>query len=357
MYVRIKSPKDLSLQLGTHNILLAKDVEYVIPKYWEQSLGLTGETIDLNHLNLKRHNIENKKILFIRTMAYGDVLILTGIINYLKTKYPTCTIDFAVIKDHHELITKYYSHIIDNVLEMPFKYEELDKYDYVFTVTGLIEYNKENALRNIYDVYFDHLGLNPDEIEDVFKRPCNIDIKYKPKLDTIGIHPFSGSQSRTYNIHAIVDLCKHLIQKGFNTIWIFSNHSEFNQNFNFFKNIDPKQDYIRWSCTYGRTIADSVNHLVQCSKVICTDSSILHLCQAIGIPCKITFGPHHYLSRVKYYNNVEVYATNPDCMCFTHEQRCPKFFQYTPCMNTPLEFFLDEDLTIPNTFSRDIINF
>ena len=350
MFLKIRTSNPIDFKFGDAKLTLKENTEYVIPYAWKSQLS-NIEVLDhkVFHPPIDILNCDNpKKILFIRSYAYGDLLILSGIINYIKSKCPQHIIDYAVADNHHGFIDRYLSHIIGNPISIPVENEIIEQYDEVITVSGLIENNERNKSRNIYDVFYEHMGIDPSTVPNEFKRPSQLkNIVYNPNNEIIGMHPFATSMSRMYNIHAIKEACNML--KDY-TIFIFSDAKQKQYYYPIFNDCSN----VVWLVDKHPKFEDIVPKLASCSKVICTDSGILHLAQAVGVPTRVNFGSINYEARVKHYTNIEIRDTNPNCRCYTHDQRCPKHFQYSPCMHVSLDFFTDKELhqSVPGKFEK-----
>lgn len=324
MFVEFVPTYSGTLNYTYGNTKIEAGVKYVMHKSW---IGkIPGHIYELNEF--KKYNINldlnNKKLLIIRTMGAGDMLILSGVIEYIKRTFPNCTIDFACIKEQAELAKCLRG--VDNVISMPIISDMFNKYDYHFTVAGLIEGNKNNEKRNIYDVYFEDLGVDmtPDGVaicgidSSSFKRPfiktdVYEDIKQEENL--IGIHMFAHDPIRQLNPN-IIKYVIDLLKKDNKQILLFGSKNE----------IEACKPYFGETVQYSYgSYADAIKQVAKCSYVICSDSMILHISQAIGIKALTIFGPFSSNCRVKYYKNITSIDTNPDCQCFLHSVgKCPK---------------------------------
>jgi ADP-heptose:LPS heptosyltransferase len=149
----------------------------------------------------------------------------------------------------------------------------------------------------------------------------------KNDSNIIGIHPFSGDSMRQLNLHNTANLCTDLINLGYE-ISIFSNKYEYDKFYKLFPN------KVNWVSKIENSVINTINELNRCKDIICGDSFITHLCQALNIKCIAIYGPFSPSCRVSTYSNITVIDTNPDCRCFKHQlNKCPKGMIPSPCIN------------------------
>jgi len=340
MFLLFKNNKDRQININDEIIILHQNKEYIIPNGWQKFMP---DIKDFNEIKLKQYNINidlnNKKLLFIRSYAYGDLLILSSLVNFIKKKYPSAIIDFAITNNHHDLIKLI--DCIDTAVSLPIKKEDYDKYDYHFSVAGLIENN--NIDKNIYDEYYEHLGCDSSKIDDINKKPYPIKNNNKTS-EYIGLHLFARAKNRSYPISLIDILVNNLNQMFNKKIIIFSDFRQYN---NYRYTINP---HITTWCY--ENIMETKKYLENCQFVISVDSFITHFAQALNIPTIALYGAYSSKSRVKYYTNIKIIDTTPNCRCRDHSDKCPKQYNTNipPCLNIDPLFIIN---TINN---NNIIN-
>ena len=291
---------------------LNQDQTYIMHETWVNNI-----TCKQNIAVLKQYkstiDANNKRILFIRGMGMGDFLFLSPLIQFIKDKYPTTTIDFAAAQYQHSMLKLIPN--INKIIELPILKKDFDNYDYHFTVTDIIEQSNSNT--NVYDQYFNALGET--DIDQSYKRPIIKNIPLKPQDKTIGIHPFANNPIRSMELHLIKLLIDKLINKDYIPI-VFSNAQEKQQALPI---LNQKQ--IKWAIDMVMDMESTAMLLATCSQVIAVDSVIVHLAQAINVPTIAIYGPFPAETRVKYYTNINIIDTHPNCRCFSHNtQICSK---------------------------------
>ena len=317
---------------------LEKDKEYVANYYWIKHLNCPKEAIT----NIDNYNISidanNKSILIIRSIGLGDVLFLTPVLKKIKQVYPTCKIGFATASSQHELL--HFIKEIDEIIDYPIEYDIYNSYDYHFSVSGIIENSEIDKSSNIYYEYLNHLGVKDININDLIPHLTIPDLNSisLENSSIIGIHPFSGDNIRQLGLSSISFLCSKLIKLGY-SILMFSNKFEYEKYYKLFV-----KD-ITWSISKNsnrqNVFKNTIEDLKTCKTVICGDSFITHLCQAIGVHCISIYGPFSPKCRVEGYKNITIIDTDPNCRCFKHQlNKCPKLITPSPCLN------IDHDMII-----------
>lgn len=310
---------------------LEKDKTYIIHDSW---VGKIPGTLSFIENDFKPYNISidanNKSILFIRTIGGGDILVLSGLVKYIKDLYPSCKICFTCIKEQNELAQMIDG--IDSVYPMPMNANEFKNFDYHVSVSGLIEGNRSNTNRNIYDVYLESIGvpLNDEKvalIDDKYKRPNLKDLfsGINPNEKLIGFHPFAHDPIRQMDPLLANSIAKTLIDHGY-TVLMFSSQRERDALIHIF------DSRIRWMNNFS--YSSTAMLLRSCRIVISVDSLITHLAQGLGVHTFAVYGPFDPMSRIKYYKNITILDNNPVCRCSLHNVgECPKGFKNSPCMN------------------------
>lgn len=322
----IKPTSECHCDYGQGSRLLKANIEYIINDNWAKEIGLEATSINVDNYKLDI-DLSNKRILFIRAIGGGDLLFLSPIIRSIKEKYPTCTIGFACIKEQHGIL-ELIPHI-DEIIQYPIDKIKFDSFDYYFQVAQAIEGNIGNQARNVYEVYAETLGiLNIDSsccrptIKDIFS---NVDVN--PKL--IGIHPFANDPIRNLNSNIVNSLCIKIKRIGFNPILIGTDKDKANS---------PQLSKFEWSCDTHKTYIELCKLIHSCTKVIVTDSLIMHLAQAIGTQTISIHGPFSAECRIKHYINITAIDSNPDCRCFMHQLgKCKRGFPEPMCLRFDID--------------------
>jgi len=314
-YCVIKTIRDCDLDNHIH---FKKDQYYVTTKDILPIIGNNYEFVSNYNLASKFYNINyeltNKRVLFVRSFGLGDILFLSPIVKYIKDLYPQSTVDIATHPSGFDIVKYTY---FDNFYSFPCEYELFDKYDYIFSVAGVVE-NSYND-NNIYEEYFRKCGA--ENIDESYFRPIiKIPNSNNNNKTYIGIHPFSNTRIRQLDL----ELVKFIIDNDNNNKFvIFGNKKEYEMYNGRFNNIKFRY----------KSIDDTIDYLLRCKLLIATDSFITHLGQSLSVPTIAIYGPCSANSRVKYYKNIMIIDNHPDCRCMSLTELCPKKFYPSPCNN------------------------
>ena len=107
--------------------------------------------------------LHNKSILVFRTGGIGDLLFIQPNLRYLKEKYPTCKISFACGPQYQSMVQTW--DCVDEMLDLPFTFNQLKNANYHVLFEGVIERCKEAHFENAYNMFSRWMGLDlPDEL-------------------------------------------------------------------------------------------------------------------------------------------------------------------------------------------------
>jgi ADP-heptose:LPS heptosyltransferase len=330
MLVEFKVDNSLTLNMNKSKTTLLKDNTYICDEEWLSYIDLPYTKTDDKFINnIDNNDLNNKKILIIRSAGFGDVLFTSSIIKVIKSRFDNVTIGFSIINNYHNLLNIVDG--VDTIHSMPINKKEFDEYDYCLTFTGVLERGSFASLNeNVYDLYLQHVGINPDNVSNDVKRPFikeNLLDNVTPKDNLIGIHPFSGNPIRSYNIYLANELIKKLLKNNYNVV-IFGSQEDKEKNIG---NISQK---VNWSCDSVKDFLSIARLLKSTKCVISVDSVITHLAQATNTKTYALYGPFSGHSRLKYYKNITIIDSNPDCRCFEHQKlKCKKNYTTSPCLN------------------------
>lgn len=286
-------------------------------------------------------NINGKKLLIWRVGGLGDLMFSQPLVQYLKEKYPNSHITYATSPENMSLFNYWADGLVDRIISIPFRYEELDEHDFHLSFEGSIERCKEAEKINCYDI---------------FKKVANLEFdikKYHPKLfpkiddvkkfselvpkNTILLQVRASSPTRMMKTTNWVLLIKKLLEMGFKVGFIDSSdnykmYDAFNKLYDF-----KETDVINFA-KYSNNINDGISILSNCKALIGIDSSFTHFAPALGIPTVGVYGPFLGDLRMRYYNNSQ-WVDSIDFKecglypCFFHQSevnKCPYFVKKEP---------------------------
>ncbi|MHA1867547.1 MAG: glycosyltransferase family 9 protein [Candidatus Heimdallarchaeaceae archaeon] len=271
-------------------------------------------------------DLNNKRLLvYAYGCGIGDCFFMQPILRFIKEKYPSCYIMFAIPEKHHSIIDNW--EFVDKMFSTPFSHVPFISADYHLHFDGVIGKCREAEKVNIYkllakraclDIPIDQLV--PKQIPKVEKveKAQNI-LKEWYMQDT----PFAIVQLRadtilrTPRIKFQVDLLNSLIEKKIMIIMtdLPKNENSIHQLINKTNNPDMIFNY----CKYSESIDDAVALLSLSKLVVSIDTGLIHIGAALGIP---TFGIYStFLGKIRletYPNSHWVDSSAKCAPCFKH---------------------------------------
>ena len=102
----------------------------------------------------------------------GDHLFLTGPLNYLRhVSGNSAGIDMYGLTDRHQILSYHPALKHEGVMAGPVMYEDLKNYHWHWFVDTVTEHTEEVDQLNVYDCLYRLMGVNPNDIDVMFKRP------------------------------------------------------------------------------------------------------------------------------------------------------------------------------------------
>jgi ADP-heptose:LPS heptosyltransferase len=311
------------------------------------------------------------KILFVRFSSLGDIILTTGVMNYLKQQHPEAEIDVFTYTQFKEVfhnlpfVNRVITHskskgIIDffNIIQ-----KETDEYDYIFDLHGKVKskflkfhtqaeffsYKKDSkARRDFVKKRKENDRLNIHVVEKYFEpvaEAFNIEMpdaeKLRPILSSdvpvnekhVFIHPFASKMTKSYPMAE--ELAIELMEKGFTPVFGGDGDA-------------PKLNGIidKTGKTSLRNLFDTIS---SCEYAVSTDSGPLHAAYALNKPTVALFGSTtRHFGFYPDFRNVSVLEDNSlECRpCHIHGlDSCPR--HHFQCMHSLLPSMIADMLAHP----------
>lgn len=287
-------------------------------------------------------DLTNKTLLVFRQGGIGDLLFIKPNLDYLKEKYPSCTIKIACGPQYQPMVTEW--ECIDEMIDLPFTVDHIFRSNYQIVFEGVIERCKEAESTCSYHLFSKWMGLNlPDDLlipkQDPNEKSVETCLKHleeiniKPK-DFIIVQMRASSTIRTPGKNVWKNLITKLIEKGHNIIFTDSPQKsadidKFISTLNLSEEDNKK---VKNYSSYSNLISDTIA-LTSLSKLaIGTDSSLVHIAESLGIKSFAIMGPFPGKVRLSTYKNndwIDVNSKSNCGPCFIHSQK--------PCSNSSSE--------------------
>jgi ADP-heptose:LPS heptosyltransferase len=289
----------------------------------------------------KGQDLDEKRLLVFRTGGIGDLLFIQPNLRYLKSKYPSCEIQFGCGPQYQAMVETW--DCVDEVIDLPFTLKTLLDADYHGLFEGVIERCKLAHNVNAYNLFSEWLGLNlPNELL-IPKQDAKEDkIEFcLDKLTKWGVSEKgfilmqlkASSPIRTPAPKFWVEMIDKLTDRGHKIVLTDNpRQAEYIDEFiGFLKNKDKVFNFCKHSESLDYSIA--LTKLASC--VIATDSALNHIAASLDTACFGVYGPFPGEIRLATYPKAKWVNAEKECApCFIHSPLpCPKAGRdgFSPC--------------------------
>jgi len=301
---------DLSLRLRERGYMIST---IGLPIVHRRASTMNNLTIDIDGIRarnsilfckrwadyLKRRTFE-KKVLFRRFSAIGDVIMATAIIEAYKERFPFARITFATSTPW---VFENNPHV-EKIINLETDLLNLENYDEFHDLDFAYERRPE---MNVIEAYAATVGIELNgHLPRLYTAKAN---GRDSKLAVIHAEPIPGWPGRNAPRNSFIIAAKNLIQRGFHIVEVGK------------IGIIPDAEYRKTSfpelCALIASASIFVGH----------DSAPFHVAQTYGVPAVIPFGAVKPEYRT-YSNKVfPVIAENVKCLGCHHLQDAPRITQ------------------------------
>lgn len=298
-------------------------------------------------------DLNNKKILIVRSGGFGDLIFTQSVAKMIKEKYPLCTINYATSPNHMQAIYLFPPGLVDSVFPIPFTTDVLKDHDYHLFFMGVIENSIEAESMNCYDLFSIAAGFgefDPKYNPEIWINPSLKEMYYTnhPNMynKMVIIQPRSTSIIRSMTPELLEEIIIRLQNKG-NIVGLIDIKEMATGVEQMIEAFDSRIDKTRIvnlaaicpTIVHGSTVFSMVKG------AITVDSAFSHICAGLKKPVVTLFGAFKGDIRMKYYETgrwIEPKDGWNECgknPCFFHADRmhqCPFIQQKKPigCMTT-----------------------
>lgn len=281
----------------------AKILKSLYPKFqiFNERQWYIGPMITLDSFeDFKRELKAGDKILIMRDMGLGDIILAMPTLKLLRELLPGVHVSFATLPQFHELFQGH--DFIDELIDISSGID-LQRGEYKLVINwcrGLEHYNIQRNRGPRVESYAKHLGLKYESLPPV---PLNISADNELAADSIlnGIRgPYIGyvlkaaAWHRTYPIWRVREIFEE-IGRAFpdHTILIVDNQKDFGL-FQGIKN-------VRNIAGRTRTIMDAAAVMKRCDAVITPDTGLAHVAGSLGIKTLVLLSSMPFSWRYAHY--------------------------------------------------------
>lgn len=281
--------------------------------------GECGVTVSHFNSHVRHYagqDLAGNALMIYRHAAFGDTLIATALVAYLRHRFPDAIIDVYTAPANIELWKDCGARVYGG---FPL-YDAASQYDFHLLFEYMLEGNSEPDQRNCYDDMYQYAGFEPSTIPVAFKRPAYRLAKPPTKGTHIVYHLWASNPNRCYPPDQANNLLNELQTTYPNREIMLVGKDDHG----FFKR------YPKWKAHHIETpsIGACAAVVASAALVICPDSAIGHLAAAFPeVPVISLWGLFHPDDRVKYYPNhhpIGAFSACPHAPCRVHTFHLPQ---------------------------------
>jgi ADP-heptose:LPS heptosyltransferase len=260
-------------------------------------------------------NWNDRDLWLMRGGGWGDLLALTPVIRQIKENWPRCRLHIACGNSYRDL---FYG--LDVIPEMiPIPWHPLIT---LVSFEELIESSPKAEELHIVDLFADKAGINLSNRDIHYQlAPGEEEVAQKefPRNSKarIAVQFLASALYRSYPQMQLV--IKELAKENEVFIFGFPGQVQFKPYPNITNLMDKKL-----------TFRESAAVLKTCDACVAPDSSLVHLCVALDVPCVALYGP--IPARLRASDKVHsIEGVAPCAPCFFHADRSIDFPRNRPC--------------------------
>lgn len=367
--VNLHCLRDSVMTISGNNVKFIRGKKYIMPMNYytsskkdknlkEKIFKPSKKTFTELFKRYDGQDLNNKKLLISRTGGLGDIVVLGGLCEAIKDKYPNCKLTFCTSPGFVGILTTFKDGLIDEAYTVPYEDKILEKNDYHVFLIHAIENCLESKHMNFFEVFQKISGLDYDPKKYITRlypiEAIDNELKKYIKPKTIVFHMKSSTKLRALELKKWLDIMNICIARGYN-IGIVDKFDEFENIEIFLKNSGLIDHGVQNLSKFCKT----PQHLVSVCNVsiggICIDSGVAHIISALRKPLVGLCGPYSayhiggfysketsiYLDSVGKWN--ECGKNDNGCGFNSQESSCPFLLSNLPvgCLN-----FIDNNLIV-----------
>lgn len=355
--------EDFNLKIGTTEYSFLEDDVYIMQfnlyysilgflKQNNKENSLVPEGTQFKEIYKGYHGQDlTDKTLFIMSTSIGDTIFMLPVLKYLKEKYPTCKIVYAVSNEIRDLISCYPKGLVDKMYDgsLFIKKDIIEETDYQLYPNFIITKNEEAKTKNAYDIFKEYAGLNFDVKEYMPellpKKYILNELRGKLPDKFVVIQLRASTGNRMLRTEKWRNIIPQIIDMGYDIVFLDDPnfHALYeNEIINYFPNL---KDHIWNLCKTTKGLKQTITIISQADAVIGIDSALIHIAACFKKPIVGIYGPFIPSVRLKYYSNCLFVIPDKDKVkcelfpCFFHQDELSmghcdyvRFHDFPDCM-------------------------
>lgn len=325
---------DVPLNPFTRYVFGAGPAAQVIQTCQQNSIPFTQSNFASYERRYAGQPANGRKIAVVRSDSFGDVLITTALVHYIKTLHPSSRIDVYSESKTAEL----WHGVADTALVKGFPFDAAMRYDWHIMLQFMFENNAEPDQGNCFDDQLAFCGYNPADVPEEFKRPYVVEhpsdmtelhalkVPFNTGKPYILYQMTTANPNRTYPVEQAARFAEMALNADPDLLFIVVGSGKLNEDLPFMR----IQNMNRVVNLYNRTkrFRSLIPLIRGALAVVCPDSSIGHLAGAFPeVPVVSLWGLFSPDDRVKYYRNHHAIFNKDVCPhspCRSHDFHLPQ---------------------------------
>lgn len=290
-------------------------------------------------------------LLLISNCGFGDALMWIPALRAFKTKFPDCALTLCTRSRIHPVFEGL--DFAPRLVDYPISWEHAQQYERIICSEHLQEDESEQAkTKPAITIKAELLGVGPLIGGE---RKIQYVVKPEETLKVLGLFPkttrkrivvqaASTSPLRNYSHQNMGRVLTLLYDKGYEVLLTGTDTL-------YAENPIPKakRDMIIDTTKAGMSFRETAALMATADCVLSMDSSAVHVCGALNIPCVALFASTHWKVRTLDYESVFVIqGAGPCSPCFIHPKGSQLWPKGMPCetagMCVPLQMILPEQV-------------
>lgn len=261
---------------------------------------------------------EAKSVLFSRMGGFGDLILLLPVLRELKRQRPDIKIGVSTL-GHYSVAIQNIPYI-DEVVQYPIPVAVAAKYDAWVWYENAIERNPEAETVHATDLFAKiagiEWGVDADKCPDYKIKPseaiwCAEGYPRVPGLRRACIQIGTSAMCRTYPRNQMGAVAAELVKRNFE-VFLMGAKGEI-------KTPEKMPPTVRNLSDMDLTFRQSCAVLATADVVIGSDSALVHVAGALGVPAVGLYGPFPWKLRTAYAPTTHALSGVGDCApCFHH---------------------------------------
>lgn len=257
-----------------------------------------------------------KKILIQRGGGFGDLVLMTPVLREIKRRWPTCHLAISTMS--HYSVCLLNLPFVDEILPFPVPMEIAEKYEAWVFYENAVEKNSHARELHITEVFGEIAGIKSiTDLKPEYRvKPteaiwANEAYPREPGKMRIAVQVGAAAKLRRYPLWG--ETCSEMSRRGWE-IMLLGTPGELSP-------MDPKKTPpgIKNLTALGLTFRQSCAVLNGCDAFAGSDTALLHVAGALGVPAVGLYGPFPWRLRTAHCPTTVALSGIGECApCFHH---------------------------------------